>query len=544
MFITSPRTRNVALGLLCLCSGGPGLGAEAGDADITEMKRAIAELRAQNRALAQRVELLEAEKTGRSAAAGGVSQPAAAATTAASAAADLTRRVSELELAKIAQQDATRAIIKDSLAKVGSKVNEAVSLGGAVEMLASRSRDFEGARKSALKLNTGELEFDVQAGDWASAKLKLEYVDGSNSLANSSRGFETPVDRIALHTASLTLGDLQRFPLVLQAGRMNLPFGSSTGVHRSDTLAIEGPLTTDAFQMTRTAIGVGFGWPTPKPVRPALPVVAPTVKPLVLAPLLSAFARQLGYLPPPSRPKPPAAVSAPAEPPPYYGSLMFYEGGRTGAQRGFVRNLNARLGYRSSGHCGQPYSALRAGDFCPWSLDINLDYNNAIFNSDFLQTEYQAFLRQFGPVRGMAATAKLALGPLMLAGEWSSALAPAAFVDDFGTPHRIKPGAWQASLGYQFDWNPWAEAIGGQGSYLALGYSQSRDLAGALQLVNGERTRVGALPRSRWTLTAGEWVAEGLKVQIEYSHIKDYAISEAGSGASGHGIQLTLTYAW
>lgn len=550
-----PTSRHLALALLCLGAAAHCASAELRDEDIAEMKRAIAELRAQNRALAQRVETLEAEKSrqrdaARGAAAGDTPPGAAAAMpgrvspAAVISSEALARRVGELEFTKIAQEDATRAIIRDSLAKVGSKVNESVSLGGALEMLASRQRDFTGARKSALQLNTAELDLDVQAGDWASAKLVLEYIDGSNALFTSTRGFETSVDRVTVDTASITLGNLQRFPLLLQAGRVNLAFGSSTGVHRADTLSIDGPLTTQAFQLRRTAIGIGFGLPTPKPAPPARPVVVPPVKPLLLAPLVGTFARQLGYAPPPARPRPATPVSAPVDPPAFYGSLYLYEGHNAGAPRSFLRNTNARLGYRAGGHCGKPYSELRHADFCPWLLDINLDHVSSVFDSGFLEGEYQAFLDRFGPVRGMATTAKLSLGPVMLVAEWNGAVAPAAFVDDAGRSHRIKPAAWQASVGYQFDWNPWIESIGGQGSYVALGYSRSRDLAGVTQLVNGERLRVGALPQSRWTLTFGEWVQEGLKLQVEYSRTQDYPLSEGGTGASGSNIQMTLTYAW
>jgi hypothetical protein len=36
------------------------------------------------------------------------------------------------------------------------------------------------------------------------------------------------------------------------------------------------------------------------------------------------------------------------------------------------------------------------------------------------------------------------------------------------------------SLGCQMDWNPWIEAIGAQGTFLARGYSRSRDRAGVM----------------------------------------------------------------
>jgi hypothetical protein len=167
-----------------------------------------------------------------------------------------------------------------------------------------------------------------------------------------------------------------------------------------------------------------------------------------------------------------------------------------------------------------------------------------VFDSTFLEAEYRPFLDTFGPVRGMASTLKLSLGPLLLVGEWNGAIRRAVFEDDVGKVFGIKPSAWQVALGYQFDWNPWVETIGGQGTYLALGYSRTSDLAGATQLVGNVPNRVGFLPRSRWTLTAGEWVLDGLKVQLEYSRIKDYAISEGGTGATGSGLQMTLTYSW
>ena len=537
--------RCAASALLCCAASGPTWGVD--DADVAVLKRAIEELQAQNRALANRLATLEAEKAAREAAAKREpARPAASVAPPPGAAdrEDLTRRVKELEAAKTAQEEATRAIIRDSLSKVGSKINEAVSFGGAIEMLAGRGRDFSGVRQSTLQLNTAELDFDVQVSPWVLGNLKIGYTDGTNVQFPNTRGFESSVDRFTLDTASITIGDLQRFPLYLKAGRVTLGFGSSSGTHRSDVLSIESPLTTDAFEAKRNAIGFGFGVPTPALGRAEPPVVVPPVRPLVIAPAVDALARQLGYAPPPERPKRPVPISLPPEPPPYYGSLLFYEGHNIGAPRSFTRNINARLGYRTGGHCGRPYSELRSSDFCPWSLDVNVDYTTSVFDSKFLETEYRPFLDTFGPVRGMASTVKLSLGPMLLVGEWNGAIQRAVFEDDAGKILSIRPRAWQVALGYQFDWNPWVETIGGQGSYLALGYSQSNDLAGATQIVGTVSNRVGFLPRSRWTLTAGEWVLDGLKVQLEYSRITDYSISQGGTGATGSAVQMTMTYSW
>jgi hypothetical protein len=530
----------------------PCQGADASDADIAALKRAIEELRAENAKLADRVTTLEGEKTtrestarsapvsGAPAAAGAVASPASPQ----SGVDDLARRVKVLEVSKIAQEDATRAIIRDTVSTLGSKINESVALGGAIELLAERRRDFSGVRQSNLLLNTAELDLEIKANPWAVGNLKIAYEDGSGVQFTDTRGFESGVDRFTVDTASVTIGDVQRFPLFLKFGRTNLAFGSSTGVHRSDVLSIDSPLTTDAFEMKRTAIGIGFGLPTPALTREAPPVVVPPVRPLVLAPLIGALGTRLGYAPPPVRPKPASPVSLPPEPPPFYGILNFYEGNHDGKQRSFFRNVNARLGYRAGGHCGKPYAELSGSNFCPWSLDFNVDYNTSVFDSAFLETEYRRFLDTIGPVRGMASTLKMSLGPWLVVGEWNGATEHAVFEDDAGTIKRIRPSAWQLALGYQFDWNPWVETIGGQGTYVALGYSRSADLAGAIQLVGNAPSRVGSLPRSRWTLTAGEWVLEGLKVQLEYSRIKDYAIGDGGTGATGSGAAMTLTYSW
>ena len=536
----------VAALLLCLAASASShsadaRAADAGAADIAEMRRAIAELTAQNRALANRLSTLEAQ---RSVGPSATAASAAAVPVPAASAEELTRRVQELEFTRIAQDDATRAIIRDSLAKTGSKATESVSLGGAVEMLVGRSRDFSGSRKSTLQLNTAELDLDIQASPWATANFKIGFNDGSSQNFVNAAGFESGVDRFSVDRASITVGDLQRFPVYFKAGLMNLAFGSSTGTHRADVLSIESPLTTEAFELRRPAIGFGFGLPTPALRRADLPVVVPPARPQALAPLVAALARHLGHAPPPERPKPPTPVRLPAEPPPFYGSLMVYQGHNLGAQRSFVRNTNARLGYRTGGHCGKRYSDLRSTDFCPWSVDFNIDHNSSVFESRFLEAEYRPFVDSFGPVRGLASTLKLTLGPVSVVGEWNGAIARAVFDDGMGRQVSIKPSAWQVALGYQFDWNPWVEAVGNQGTYVALGYSQSRDLAGVTRVLNNLPSRVGNLPRTRWTLTAGEWVQEGLKVQVEYSRLTDYAIDQGGTGASGSAIQMTLTYAW
>ncbi|MES2947325.1 MAG: hypothetical protein V4858_02180 [Pseudomonadota bacterium] len=561
MTYDSLLARSLACAVLGLGISAPSLGADNNsntlDADVAELKRAFVALQAQNRALADRVQALEAEKLARQPATGlpapatataPTDSAAPAANTAATASAqddDLARRVRELELSRMAQADATRSIIRDSMSKLGSKINQAVTLGGAIEVRTGKQQDFSGPTVTATRLSTAELDLEIQANPWSVAHLVMGYTDGSDVTFRNTQGFESGVDRFTVDTATITIGDLQRFPIYMKAGRMTLGFGSSTGVHRADVLSIESPLTTDAFETRRDAIGFGFGLPTPPLTRSPPPVLVPPVRPQVLAPLLGTAGRGMGYVPVPERPVPRTPVSFPPDPPPFYGDVVFYESHNVGNTRDFSHNVNGRLGYRTHGHCGKRYSEIRSTDlFCPWSLDVSVDYLSSVFDSRFLSAEYRPFLNQLGTVRGLASTLKMSLGPWQLVGEWNGATERAVFRDGAGATVSILPSAWQLAVGYQFDWNPWIEAVGAQGTYAAIGYSETRDLAGAIQLLNGSRSRVGALPYARWTLTAGEWVQEGLKLQLEYSRTTDYPVHQGGTGGTAEGLQMTVTYSW
>jgi hypothetical protein len=144
----------------------------------------------------------------------------------------------------------------------------------------------------------------------------------------------------------------------------------------------------------------------------------------------------------------------------------------------------------------------------------------------------------------MAVSSKATFGPVGFVGEWNGAVSDATFLDDLGTPVRLRPGAWQASLGFQFDWNPAAEAIGSQGTYVAIGYSESYDLYGVTRVIDGEAERVGMVPERRFLLSAGEWVLDGARVAVEYAHNVDYEGRHGGTDRSSDGIVTMLTYEW
>jgi hypothetical protein len=514
--------------LLCLAMCSPSL-AETAEDEIAELKRGFKELQAQNRELSRRVSTLESEKSEliqerarrRSvktvrrepppappldAAAGGAPpKPAQPAKVEASPIGierteNLEQRVSELEITKTAQEDATRSIIRDALSKLSPNINEFLALGGSLEVLASRFKDYTGHPVDQLSLNTAELDFDIKANDWTFGSLILDYNRGQNILFPTTEGFSTGVDRITVLRGTITIGDTQRFPLFIKGGLDTLEFGTSTGIHRLDVLSIGTPTTIEGFEILKPELGIGFAFPTPPLTRASPAVVVPPVRPQVIAPMVKSLAESLGYAPPPTKPRPLKPLTPVPTPPPIYGSVYVYEGNSNVAvTRNLTQNINATLGFRADGHCGRPYDKLRLEDYCPWSLDFHVDYNTSVFDSVFLEEGYRSFLRQIGYIPGMAASAKMSFGPVSLIAEVNGAVDRATFVDGLGRTVSITPAAWQVSFGYQFDWNPWVEAIGEQGDFIAIGYSGTSGLAGVTALINNQPTRVGFLPKDPTT---------------------------------------------
>jgi uncharacterized coiled-coil protein SlyX len=582
--ISRRATACLAFGVVSLSLCAPGWAAS--DAEVAELRRMLTELQAQNRELSRRLSTLEAEipadqrrrrpapqATATTAPAprpppeSPVPRPAPSAQVPQAAEAavrpappgeraapriqtspstmGLEERVRELELSRAAQESATRSIIGDALTTLGPNINQFVALGGALETRVGRFRGFQGPWQETIELSTAELDFDIKIGDWVFGSLILDYDPGTSVLFQTPEGFPTGADRFTVNRALITVGDPQLFPFFIRAGRDVLDFGTATGIARLDTLSLSGPLTTDAFETREDFVTLGFALPTP-PLAPLPPPVAiPPVQPMVVNPLVRSAVDFLGYAPPITRPRPLVAVQRPPIPPPFYGNITFYHGNREALpNRRIGQNINASLGYFALGSCGRNYEELLGSWFCPWSIDFHVDYLSSVFDSNFLRFGYRPFLQEIGTVPGLAASLKASFGPFYLVGEFNTATKVASFVDAAGRRQRINPAAWQVSFGYQFDWNPWVEKVGEQGTYVALTYSGTKDLAGATQLVNGEATRVGSLPRSRLAFTVGEWVFPNLRLATELQIDWDYTRRDGGTGKTGTGIftSLLLTF--
>jgi hypothetical protein len=566
VYTVCPLIFRAAPALFSLVLFVPSYAAAAENEDIAVLRRMLGELKAENRKLSQRLSALEVTSAPRRIEPAAAQARAAPAGTAAKSASTvlsppvdppalpspdlseaaakrpLGERVREMEINWAAQENATRQIIRDTLNKTGPKINNFLALSGVVEGVASRAGDFNGPTQERLVLGTAELDFDIKLSDWLTGALVLHFDNGTGAIFPTGNSPVVPgitgvgVDRFTLDRTHILIGDLMQFPIAARFGVEVVHFGTSTGVARLDTLSIGTPLTTEVFENRQTAAGFEFAWPTPPRQPPPAPVVIPRVSPLVVAPAVSQFARWLGYTPLPERPFRPQSVTPPFDPPPFYGSVVTYRGSDSIIpNRTKIDDYNVSLGYRTKGNCGVPYDQLTNSLICPWTFDFHVDYDTSVFESRFLHSAYLPFLSQIGRIPGVAASVKTSFGPFAFVGEVNTALQQARFFDGVGIARSMTPMTWQASIAYQFDWNPWITEIGAQGDFISIGYSGSKDMAGATILTNGLPTRIGFVPQNRLFLTAGEWVMDGLKVAVEYSANWDYPVSSGGTGKVAHG---------
>jgi hypothetical protein len=456
---------------------------------------------------------------------------------------EFARRIDELEQRRIAQEDATRSIIRKSFAERASNITDAVAFGGTLETLTFWQSNFDGTHESDIRLDTAELDFDITMNTWSHGALYIEYFSGDDFLFPTNAGDEVGVDRFIVRRGTITIGNTEKYPVYATTGRDFVPFGISTGDPVLDVLTITDPLTVEVFQTQEDFVMFGFELPTAPPPAPvsayARPPVAP--RPILFNPLVRTVVHEVcPYCGPLDKAKTVAATPYTCVAP-FTGAIYFYNGNTLEGVNdpNAIKQMGGSLGYRAKG---------TLPDSCtPWSLNCNIDANSSVFDSNFLQFEYRHFLPQIGFVPGMAAHMRSSLGPYGLVLEWNGAVGDARFVDDAGNPVSIRPSAWQIAFNYQFDWNPTVETIGTQGTYLAMGYSESSDLFGVTRIVdplNPVPQRVGSVPERRFSIGVGEWVLDGCRVAFEYSHAFDYSVAEGGTGNSADAVLMQWTYEW
>ncbi|MFP3984153.1 MAG: LbtU family siderophore porin [Desulfurivibrionaceae bacterium] len=121
-----------------------------------------------------------------------------------------------------------------------------VEFGGAWQEVEKVSGEQE--EKSDLALTTVELAIGAEVNPWVNLETVLLYEDPTFDQEESS---------LDLDVAALTLGNTERFPLYLSAGKMYVPFGGLM-THLPDDPLIDSPLTLALGETSEKAVLLGL----------------------------------------------------------------------------------------------------------------------------------------------------------------------------------------------------------------------------------------------------------------------------------------------
>jgi len=155
----------------------------------------------------------------------------------------LTQRVGELE-GMMAEQNAKtteklKALDQRNEKIDPRKISEYVTLSGLVEVEFAAGDDYAGENFNAFDLATVELGLDVKATDWAAGHILVKYEEDGDD------------DEFTIDEATITLGDTEKFPLYLTAGKFYMPFGNF------ETNMIQDPLTLEIGEINDSGAAIG-----------------------------------------------------------------------------------------------------------------------------------------------------------------------------------------------------------------------------------------------------------------------------------------------
>ena len=145
------------------------------------------------------------------------------------------------ELGK-AQAEAQAAVAQAAKAEAASPgFLKSIEIGGTIEVEATGSSDFAKNDSSDITLAKVEAFLDTRPTDYLFTHVQFLYEDDGD-------------DTITLDEAFVTLGDRDRFPVYLQAGKWAVPFGGF------DTAMSTDPLTKNLGETKEAAVLVGATW--------------------------------------------------------------------------------------------------------------------------------------------------------------------------------------------------------------------------------------------------------------------------------------------
>ncbi|KAF0187695.1 MAG: hypothetical protein FD168_2419 [Desulfobulbaceae bacterium] len=93
---------------------------------------------------------------------------------------------------------------------------------------------------NSFDTSTVELGLDIKATDWATGHVLLKYEEDGDD------------DDFSVDEATITLGDTEKFPLTLTAGKFYMPFGNFA------TNMIQDPLTLEISEINDSGAAIGF----------------------------------------------------------------------------------------------------------------------------------------------------------------------------------------------------------------------------------------------------------------------------------------------
>lgn len=216
------KTIALAAGMLCL-SNVPSVFAES-DADVELLKQQVQELISQNQQLTRRIVTMEKTQIGSA-----VSELQSAGSSPVPESLLRTRvhQAVQKEMRKQQEEEGRE-----------QKINDYVTLFGLIEGEAVFGDDYEGNSSSEFNVATVELGFDAQVSEWAVGHLLAKY--------------EGPDDNLFIDEANIWLGNYEKFPLLMTAGKFYMPFGSF------ETNMIQDTLTLEIGEINDYGLAVGF----------------------------------------------------------------------------------------------------------------------------------------------------------------------------------------------------------------------------------------------------------------------------------------------
>jgi hypothetical protein len=298
-----------------------------------------------------------------------------------------------------AAKEPTTQLFEGLLAAIRQRVQST----GAIKAEALWTHNFAEVTESKVRLNKVESRTVIRAHEWVKGTIKLEFRGSS--------------DKVTVRRAFITVGDTEKFPLYLRAGRNILPMGFE------DYLSITDPLTKEVFEadaMDHVALGIETG------------------------------AEELEVL----------------EAGSIYGEVYLYNGptNKGGGAQHIEEHYGASVGYRLEK--GDLFFNTRV-DFISSVFDSeNLSGSPFFFPDPLLDTNVQNY------ARGIGVYALVVWGEFSLVAEYLTALNSARFTLN-NVAVGVRPRAWALEGAYT------TTKLVGKKTYVALGYSRTEGLAGA-----------------------------------------------------------------